>query len=31
MRFIPHEYQKHAIQMVVDKPESGLFLDMGLG
>ena len=31
MRFIPHEYQKYAIDRLVELQESGLFLDMGLG
>lgn len=31
MKFIPHEYQKRAIDKVVDQAHVGLFLDMGLG
>ena len=31
MKFIPHKYQKMAIQKVIDTPRVGLFLDMGLG
>lgn len=31
MRFIPHQYQKIAINHVMENPASGLFLDMGLG
>lgn len=31
MKFIPHEYQEFAIQKIIDLPETGLFLDMGLG
>ena len=31
MRFEPHEYQRHAVQWVLDKPACGLFLAMGLG
>lgn len=31
MRFIPHEYQKIAINQVLENKASGLFLDMGLG
>lgn len=31
MEFVPHEYQKMAIQKVIDTPRVGLFLDMGLG
>nr|DAH43170.1 MAG TPA: Helicase of the snf2 rad54 family [Caudoviricetes sp.] len=31
MEFIPHDYQKRAISMVVQKSHVGLFLDMGLG
>lgn len=30
-QFIPHKYQRKAIQWIIDKPEAGLFLDMGLG
>ena len=31
MEFIPHEYQKRAIDMTVRLPRIGLLLDMGLG
>lgn len=31
MEFIPHDYQKYAIDFVIDKPISALILDMGLG
>lgn len=31
MKFVPHEYQKHSINHIIDHPASGLFLDMGLG
>lgn len=31
MKFIPHEYQRIALQYVLDNDASGLFLDMGLG
>ena len=31
MRYHPHEYQRKAIQWVLDKPKSGLFLPMGMG
>ena len=31
MKFIPHEYQKTAIQKILNCPKVGLFLDMGLG
>lgn len=31
MKFIPHEYQKEAIQRILDHDRYGLFLDMGLG
>ena len=31
MKFIPHDYQKRAIALTVEKPNIGLFLDMGLG
>ncbi|MFD1203574.1 SNF2-related protein [Sporosarcina contaminans] len=31
MKFIPHNYQAYAINEVIEKPEIGLFLDMGLG
>lgn len=30
-KFIPHEYQKVAIDFILDNPCCGLFLDMGLG
>ncbi len=29
-KFNPHDYQKVAIEFALDKPASGLFLDMGL-
>lgn len=29
--FIPHSYQDYAINEVIEKPATGLFLDMGLG
>lgn len=29
-KFIPHNYQKHAINRVLENPACGLFLDMGL-
>ncbi|GEM_PF-1949551 len=29
-KFIPHNYQKHAIGKVIENPACGLFLDMGL-
>lgn len=31
MKFVPHEYQKYAIDRIVSDPYVGLFLDMGLG
>lgn len=31
MKFNPHAYQMHAIRWIVDHPEAGLFLEMGLG
>ena len=31
MRFIPHNYQRYAIERIITDPRLGLFLDMGLG
>lgn len=31
MKFTPHPYQQRAIEMIIDNPCCGLFLDMGLG
>lgn len=31
MRFQPHEYQRYAIQRILEQPACALFLDMGLG
>lgn len=31
MRFVPHSYQRYAIERIVTDPFVGLFLDMGLG
>lgn len=31
MKFIPHDYQKHCIEKILNLPRVGLFLDMGLG
>lgn len=31
MQFQPHEYQRYAIQRIVEQPACGLLLDMGLG
>lgn len=31
MKFNPHDYQRYAIQRVIEQPKVGLFLDMGLG
>jgi SNF2 family DNA or RNA helicase len=31
MKFVPHEYQAHAIERILDTPYIGLFLEMGLG
>ena len=30
MKFIPHEYQKFAINRITYQASTGLFLDMGL-
>lgn len=30
IKFIPHKYQKVAIDFAIENPASGLFLDMGL-
>lgn len=31
MKFIPHSYQRYAIERMISEPALGLFLDMGLG
>ncbi|MBR3231185.1 MAG: DEAD/DEAH box helicase [Lachnospiraceae bacterium] len=31
MKFIPYDYQKRAIDKIIDRPFVGLFLEMGLG
>lgn len=31
MKFVPHEYQRKAIDKIVSQPAAGLFLEMGLG
>jgi len=31
MKFIPHEYQRFAIEFIENNPISAVFLDMGLG
>ncbi len=31
MKFKPYDYQKHAINHIIENPYCGLFLDMGLG
>ena len=31
MKFIPHSYQRYAIERIISDPALGLFLDMGLG
>ncbi len=31
MKFNPHEYQKYAIDFILDHPEAAIFLDCGLG
>lgn len=31
MRFVPHDYQVHCINKILEIPKIGLFLDMGLG
>lgn len=31
MKFMPHGYQQHCIQRIIDQKRIGLYLDMGLG
>lgn len=31
MEFIPHEYQRHSLQRIIDTKKIGLYIDMGLG
>ena len=31
MKYKPHDYQAHAIDYILNKPEAALLLDMGLG
>lgn len=31
MKFIPHEYQKYAVDFMIKNPVCALMLDMGLG
>ncbi|MCA9313812.1 DEAD/DEAH box helicase, partial [Candidatus Saccharibacteria bacterium] len=31
MKYVPHDYQAHATQHIIDNPAAGLLLDMGLG
>lgn len=31
MKFIPHDYQQYAIDYIIQKPITAVFLDMGLG
>ena len=31
MRYVPHDYQAYACKKIIELPEAGLFLDMGLG
>lgn len=31
MKFIPHDYQRFAIDYLLSKPMAAIFLDMGLG
>lgn len=31
MKFIPHDYQRFAIDYISEKPIAAIFLDMGLG
>ena len=31
MKFVPHDYQKFAIQYIIDHPIAAVLLDMGLG
>lgn len=31
MKFVPHDYQRHCIDRILELQRCGLFLDMGLG
>jgi len=31
VKFVPHDYQRYAIDKIIEMPAAGLFLDMGLG
>ena len=31
MKYVPHEYQRYAINKILEQDAAGLFLDMGLG
>ena len=31
MRYVPHKYQEHATEHIIDNPYCGVFIDMGLG
>lgn len=31
MKFIPHNYQKYAIEFILNHPVAAVLLDMGLG
>lgn len=31
MKFYPHDYQKRAINRVIEQSKTGLFMEMGLG
>lgn len=31
MKFIPHEYQRYAMEYIKNNPVAAVFLDMGLG
>ena len=31
MKFIPHNYQKYAIEFILNSPVAAVLLDMGLG
>lgn len=31
MKFIPHDYQKYAIEFIEENPVAAVLLDMGLG
>lgn len=31
MKYVPHDYQRFAIQKLIELPEAGLFQDMGMG